>query len=71
MIKKVLVVCFLESTTAVSNSYANEYNKWTSNSDEAESADVITFDGSIMEGVGICNYEVIVFKLSKVFLYHV
>ena len=41
-----------EITTAVSNAYADECNKWTLNSDEAESADVVTFDGSIMEGGG-------------------
>ena len=33
-------------------SYANGYDKWTTNSDDAEYADVTAIDGSIMEGVG-------------------
>ena len=31
--------------------YANGYNQWTSNSDDAESADMVQIDGGIMEGV--------------------
>lgn len=33
-------------------SFANGYNKWTSNSDEAESMEVTEIDGGIMEGGG-------------------
>jgi len=31
--------------------FANGYNRWTTNSDDAESADITEIDGGIMEGV--------------------
>ena len=31
--------------------FSNGYNRWTSNSDDAELADVMEIDGSLMEGV--------------------
>ena len=34
-----------------SSAFTNGYNKWTTNSDDAELADVIRIDGSLMEGV--------------------
>ncbi|XP_002128174.2 RNA 3'-terminal phosphate cyclase-like [Ciona intestinalis] len=35
-----------------SSSFTNGYNKWTTNSDDAESADITEIDGGIMEGGG-------------------
>ena len=34
-------------------SFTNDYNKWTTNSDDAELVDAIEIDGGIMEGVGM------------------